>query len=62
MIKFGSRTELTIPQRLNPTVRVQIGQKVRGAADVLATISPAASMEGMKSDLSTDMSTADSRP
>jgi phosphatidylserine decarboxylase len=40
MIKFGSRTELTIPNRLGPIVRVQIGQKVRGAADVLATISP----------------------
>jgi phosphatidylserine decarboxylase len=39
MIKFGSRTELTIPQRLAPVVRVQVGQKVRGAADVLATVS-----------------------
>ena len=30
MIKFGSRTELTIPLRLGPTVTVKIGQKVRG--------------------------------
>jgi phosphatidylserine decarboxylase len=57
MIKFGSRTELTIPQRLNPTVRVQIGQKVRGAADVLATISPAGNLAQ-----TTNLSAAQSRP
>ena len=38
MIKFGSRTELTIPLRLKPTVRVSVGQKVRGAADILAVL------------------------
>lgn len=38
MIKFGSRTELTIPTRLGPKVTVTVGQKVRGGADVLATL------------------------
>ena len=38
MIKFGSRTELTIPMRLGPTVTVNVGQKVRGGADVMATL------------------------
>lgn len=38
MIKFGSRTELYIPRRLHPEVRVKVGQKVRGTADILATI------------------------
>jgi phosphatidylserine decarboxylase len=38
MIKFGSRTELTIAGRLGPTVKVVVGQKVRGAADVIATL------------------------
>lgn len=38
MIKFGSRTELYIPKRLLPEVKVQVGQKVRGAADVLAVV------------------------
>jgi len=42
MIKFGSRTELTIPKTLNPIVKVAVGQKVRGAIDVIATTSPAA--------------------
>ncbi|MGN6727538.1 MAG: phosphatidylserine decarboxylase [Tepidisphaeraceae bacterium] len=41
MIKFGSRTELTIPKTLNPIVKVAVGQKVRGAIDVIATTSPA---------------------
>jgi phosphatidylserine decarboxylase len=36
MIKFGSRTELTIPKRLEPDIRVRVGQKVRGAADIIA--------------------------
>jgi phosphatidylserine decarboxylase len=40
MIKFGSRTELIIPKSLNPQVRVAVGQKVRGAADLIAEISP----------------------
>ncbi len=38
MIKFGSRTELYIPKRLNPQVKAQIGQKVRGVRDVLAIV------------------------
>jgi phosphatidylserine decarboxylase len=38
MIKFGSRTELYLPKRLKPDVKVTVGQKVRGAADVLATV------------------------
>ena len=38
MIKFGSRTELTIPKRLHPRVTVEPGQKVRGGADVLAVV------------------------
>lgn len=38
MIKFGSRTELTIAKWLDPTVKVQPGQTVRGAADVIATL------------------------
>ncbi len=38
MIKFGSRTELTIPKRLAPEIRVEVGQKVRGGADVVAVV------------------------
>ena len=38
MIKFGSRTELSIPMWLNPEVKVQVGQTVRGAADIVATL------------------------
>jgi phosphatidylserine decarboxylase len=38
MIKFGSRTELYIPKRLDPQIKVTVGQKVRGAADVLAIL------------------------
>src|SRR6476620_5733531 len=38
MIKFGSRTELSIPKWLDPQVKVEIGQTVRGAADVIATL------------------------
>jgi phosphatidylserine decarboxylase len=37
MIKFGSRTELTIAKWLNPRIDVKVGQVVRGAADVIAT-------------------------
>ena len=37
MIKFGSRTELYIPQRLHPVVKVQLGQKVRGC-DLIALV------------------------
>ena len=38
LIKFGSRTELTVPQSLQPQVLVQVGQKVRGGADVLVKL------------------------
>jgi phosphatidylserine decarboxylase len=38
MIKFGSRTELYIPTFLKPQIRVQVGQKVRGGADVIAVL------------------------
>ena len=38
MIKFGSRTELYIPKRLEPQVRVKIGQNVRGAQDIIAVL------------------------
>ena len=38
MIKFGSRTELYIPLRLLPQVKVQLGQKVHGGMDVLAVV------------------------
>jgi phosphatidylserine decarboxylase len=38
MIKFGSRTELYIPLSLKPKIVVQIGQTVRGAADVIAVL------------------------
>ena len=37
MIKFGSRTELTIPTWLEPQIKIAVGQKVRGAIDVIAT-------------------------
>jgi len=36
MIKFGSRTELTIPSSLAPEVLVKTGQKVRGGIDLIA--------------------------
>src|SRR5581483_5039387 len=38
MIKFGSRTELTIPLSLEPQIQVKVGQTVRGGADVLAKL------------------------
>ena len=38
MIKFGSRTELYIPSWLGPQVQVKVGQKVRGAADLIAVL------------------------
>lgn len=38
MIKFGSRTELYIPKRLSPQVQVKLGQKVRGAKDIIAVV------------------------
>jgi phosphatidylserine decarboxylase len=38
MIKFGSRTELYIAKWLEPQIKVQLGQTVRGAADVIAVL------------------------
>ncbi len=38
MIKFGSRTELTISKKLRPTIKVTIGQTVHGATDVIAIL------------------------
>jgi phosphatidylserine decarboxylase len=38
MIKFGSRTELYIPMWLEPQLKVKVGDTVRGAADVIATL------------------------
>jgi len=38
MIKFGSRTELTIAKWLEPDIQVEVGQCVRGAADVIALL------------------------
>lgn len=38
LIKFGSRTELIIPKWMNPVPKVQIGQKVRGAMDIVAEV------------------------
>jgi phosphatidylserine decarboxylase len=38
MIKFGSRTELYIPKSLEPQAKVQVGQTVRGGADVVALL------------------------
>ena len=38
MIKFGSRTELTIPKRLAPRILVEPGRKVRGGADAIAEV------------------------
>ena len=38
MIKFGSRTELTLAEWLGPEVKVTVGQRVRGASDVLAVL------------------------
>lgn len=39
MIKFGSRTELYIAAALQPKIQVQVGQTVRGGADIIATLS-----------------------
>jgi len=47
MIKFGSRTELYIPMRLGPRSEVKVGQKVRGAMDIIATLSPATTNSAM---------------
>ena len=41
MIKYGSRTELYIPERLEPEIRVKVGDKVSGGQTILATWRPA---------------------
>jgi phosphatidylserine decarboxylase len=38
MIKFGSRTELSIPLSLAPEIKVKVGQTVRGGADIIARL------------------------
>jgi phosphatidylserine decarboxylase len=38
MIKFGSRTELTIAKWLEPQIKVKEGQTVRGGADIIAIL------------------------
>jgi phosphatidylserine decarboxylase len=38
MIKFGSRTEVTLAKFLEPQIKVTIGQTVRGASDVIAIL------------------------
>jgi phosphatidylserine decarboxylase len=38
MIKFGSRTEVTLAKFLDPQIKVTVGQTVRGAADVIAIL------------------------
>jgi phosphatidylserine decarboxylase len=38
MIKFGSRTEITLAKFLDPQIKVKVGQTVRGAADVIALL------------------------
>lgn len=38
MIKFGSRTELTIAKWLDPQIQVRVGDTVQGAADVIAVL------------------------
>jgi len=38
MIKFGSRTEITLAKFLEPEIKVTVGQTVRGAADVIALL------------------------
>jgi phosphatidylserine decarboxylase len=38
MIKFGSRTELYLPKRLNTQVKVTVGESVRGGRDVIAVV------------------------
>lgn len=38
LIKFGSRTELIIPERLQPQILVKEGQAVRGGSDIIARL------------------------
>jgi phosphatidylserine decarboxylase len=43
MIKFGSTTELIIPDPPNAKVHVAVGDKVRGGVTILASVPPAGS-------------------
>jgi phosphatidylserine decarboxylase len=38
MIKFGSRTEVTLAKFLDPQVKVKVGQTVKGASDIIAIL------------------------
>jgi phosphatidylserine decarboxylase len=38
MIKFGSRTELYIPKRLEPEIKVKVGDVVHGGLNVIALV------------------------
>jgi phosphatidylserine decarboxylase len=38
MIKFGSRTEVTLAKFLDPQIKVHVGQTVRGSSDVIALL------------------------
>jgi phosphatidylserine decarboxylase len=38
MMKFGSRTELYIPKRLQPTIKVKVGDAVKGGSDIIAIL------------------------
>ncbi len=38
MIKYGSRTELYVPERLAPEVRVRVGQSVTGGETILVAL------------------------
>jgi len=52
MIKFGSRTELTIPKWLEPRIEVKVGQVVRGGRDIMARINrPIEKSPGAKAEL-----------
>jgi len=48
LIKFGSRTELTIHPDLNASVQVEVGQKVQGARDVVFVSSATDSIARLK--------------
>lgn len=46
LIKFGSRTEVSVPLWLAPEAAVRVGQKVRGAADVICVVKGLALLAG----------------
>ena len=53
MIKFGSRTELTIPAWMAPQVAVKVGQMVQGGMDVIARISTEAKADALAGERAT---------